>query len=58
MNSLKVSGGQVYTLSGQIKTGSFVGTKSDAGAMFDLLGFGRSPIINGTTDWTSATLQH
>ena len=28
------------------------------GAMFDLLGYGRSPITNGTTDWTTTTLQH
>ena len=26
--------------------------------MFDLLGYGRSPITNGTSDWTSTTLQH
>ena len=58
VNSLKVTSGQVYTLSGQLKTGSLVGTKSYAGAMFDLLGYGRSPITKGTTDWTTTTLQH
>ena len=58
VSSLKVTSGQVYTLSGQLKTGGLVGTKSYAGAMFDLLGFGRSPITNGTTDWTSTMLQH
>ena len=58
VNSLKVTSGQVYTLGGQLKTEGLVGTKSYAGAMFDLLGFGRSSITNGTTDWTSTTLQH
>jgi hypothetical protein len=58
VNSLKVTSGQVYTLSGQLKTESLVGTKSYAGAMFDLLGYGRSPITNGTSDWTTTTLQH
>src|ERR1700719_997520 len=58
INSLKVASGQVYTLSGQIKTEDVVGANSTDGAMFDLLGYGRSPITNGTTDWTSTTLQH
>jgi hypothetical protein len=58
INSLKVTGGLVYTLSGQLKTESLAGTKSYAGAMFDLFGYARSPITNGTTDWTSTTLQH
>src|ERR1700722_13864134 len=58
LSTLKVTSGQVYTLSGQLKTESLVGPKSYDGAMFDLLGFGRSPVTNGTTDWTSATLQH
>ena len=58
INSLKVTSGQVYTLSGQLKTVGLVGTKSYAGAMFDLLGYGRSAITNGTTDWTITTLQH
>ena len=58
MNSLKVAGGQVYTLSGQIKTEDFSGASLLDGAMFFLLGYDRSPILNGTTDWTSTTLQH
>src|ERR1700722_6777761 len=58
VNSMKVTSGQVYTLSGQIKTVDVVGGSSVDGAMFDLLGYGRSPITNGTTDWTSTTLQH
>ncbi len=58
VNSLKVTSGQVYTISGQLKTEGLVGTKSYAGAMFDLLGYGRSPIMNGTTDWTTTTMQH
>ncbi len=58
VNSLKVSGGEVYTLSGQIKTEDFVGTKSSAGAMFNLGEYGVSPIMNGTADWTTTTLQH
>jgi len=57
MNSLKVSGGQAYTLSGQIMTEEFAGTES-TGPMFDLFEVVRSPIISGTTNWTSATLQH
>ena len=58
VNSLKVASGQVYTLSGELKTESIAGTKSYSGAMFDLLGYARSPITGGTTDWTSTTLQH
>ena len=58
VNSLKVSGGQVYTLSGQIKTEGFIGVNSIAGAMFFLYDFARSPIFNNTTDWTSVTRQH
>ncbi len=58
VNSLTVSGGQAYTISGQIKTEDIVGTKSFAGAVFALSGYTRSPIINGTTDWTTATVQH
>ena len=58
VSSLKVASGQVYTLSGELKTEGLVGTKSYAGAMFDLLGYARSPIMNGTTDWTTTTMQH
>ncbi|MGA9739148.1 hypothetical protein, partial [Candidatus Binatus sp.] len=58
VNSLKVSGGEVYTLTGQIKTEDYIGENSGAGAMFFLYDFARSPIFNGTTDWTSVTLQH
>ncbi|MFZ0678374.1 choice-of-anchor D domain-containing protein [Candidatus Binatus sp.] len=58
VNSLKVTSGQVYTISGQLMTEGLVGTKSYAGAMFDLLGYGRSTIMNGTTDWTTTTMQH
>jgi Abnormal spindle-like microcephaly-assoc'd, ASPM-SPD-2-Hydin len=57
-NSFRASGGDVYTLSGQIKTESFIGLKSYAGAMFLLFDYARSPILNGTTEWTSVTLQH
>jgi hypothetical protein len=57
-NSLTVTSGQLYTLSGQFKTENFIGTKTDAGAMFDLFGYGRSPVLNGTTDWTSTSLPH
>src|ERR1700735_689814 len=45
INSLKVTSGQEYTLSGQLKTVSLVGAKSYDGAMFDLLGYGRSAIV-------------
>ena len=58
VNSLKVSGGEVYTLSGQVKTEDFVGTNSIAGAVFFLYDFARSPIFKGTTDWTNVTVQH
>ena len=57
-NSLKVVSGQIYTLSGQLKTENFTGSKSSNGAMFFLLGHGRSPILNGTNDWATTTLQH
>ena len=59
VNSLKVTSGQVYTLSGELKTEDLVAARTPVdGAMFDLLGYGRSPITNGTTDWTTTTLQH
>src|SRR5258707_1731454 len=58
VNALKVSGGAVYTLSGQVKTENFVGTNSIAGAVIYLYDFARSPIFKGTTDWTTATVQH
>ena len=58
MNSLKVISGQVYTLSGQLMTENFTGLKSYDGAIFDLFGYGRSPDLSGTTDWTTTTLQH
>ncbi len=58
LNSLSISGGKVYTLSGQIMTENFVGATSSAGAVFTLWGYRQSPTINSTTDWTSATLQH
>jgi hypothetical protein len=58
VNSLKVKSGQIYTLIGELKTENLVAASSVDGAMFDLLGYGRSPITNGTTDWTSTTLQH
>ncbi|MGA9723295.1 MAG: hypothetical protein WBQ86_12635, partial [Candidatus Binatus sp.] len=57
-NALKVSSGQMYTLSGQLKTENFVGAKPSDGAFFDLLGYGRSPDLSGTNDWTSAVLPH
>ena len=55
---MKVSGGAQYTISGQIKTEDFLGANKDLGAMFFLFDFNRSPVVNGTTDWTSATMQH
>ena len=58
VNSFKVPGGQMYTLSGQIKTQDFIGLESYAGAIFLLYIHNRSPIIQGTTDWTTATLPH
>jgi Abnormal spindle-like microcephaly-assoc'd, ASPM-SPD-2-Hydin len=58
INALKVAGGQAYTISGQIKTENFLGSSTDYGAIFFLFDFARSPILNGTTDWTSTTLQH
>jgi hypothetical protein len=57
-NLLKVTSGQAYTLSGEIKTDSFTGSATTAGAMFTLFGYGRSPLMDGTTDWTTTTLQH
>ena len=48
----------MYTLSGQIKTQDFIGLESYAGAIFLLYIHNRSPIIQGTTDWTTATLPH
>lgn len=57
-NSLAVISGQEYTLSGQFMTENFTGLKSYDGADFDLFGYGRSPIMSGTTDWTTTTLQH
>jgi hypothetical protein len=58
LNSVKVTGGRVYTLSGQIKTEDFMGAKSSAGATFTIYGYAEAPIINGTTDWATATLEH
>ena len=58
MNSLKVGGGEAYTFSGQIKTEDFVGENSGAGAMAMLYDFTRSPIFNGTVDWTNFSLTH
>ncbi len=58
VNSFKPGGGAIYTLSGQIMTEDFLSPTADAGATFDLDGYGRSPTVNGTTDWTTATLQH
>ena len=57
-NSLKVVSGQVYTLSGEMMSEDFVGPESYAGGMFDLFGYGRSPVLTGTNGWTSTTLQH
>jgi hypothetical protein len=57
-NALGVVSGQVYTLSGEVMTEDFVGTQSYAGAMFDLFGYDRSTVLNGTTAWTATTLQH
>jgi len=57
-NSLAVISGQEYTLSGELMTEDLVGSKSVDGADFDLFGYGRSPIMTGTTDWTTTTVQH
>jgi Abnormal spindle-like microcephaly-assoc'd, ASPM-SPD-2-Hydin len=58
VNSLKVSGGQIYTFSGQMKTEDFSGVGSGAGAIAMLYDFTRSPIFNGTVDWTNFNVQH
>jgi hypothetical protein len=58
LNSFSPTGGQAYTLSGEIQTEDYVGTKSSAAAMFDIFEVGRSPLVSGTTAWTSATLPH
>ncbi len=58
VNLLEISSGDIYTLSGQIKTENFTGSNKDAGAVFTLFGYGRSPTAIGTTDWTTTTLQH
>jgi hypothetical protein len=58
VNALKVSGGQVYTLSGQMKTESFGGSNPYAGAIVMLYDFARSPIFKGTFDWTDFSVQH
>ncbi|MGB0062526.1 choice-of-anchor D domain-containing protein [Candidatus Binatus sp.] len=58
INALKVAGGQVYTISGQIKTEDFNGASALDGAIFFLYDYNYSPVDNGTTDWTIATRQH
>ena len=58
VNSLKVSGGAVYTFSGQVKTEAFAGSNQYAGAIAMLYDFTRSPIFKGTVDWTNFALQH
>lgn len=56
LNSVVAPSG-VYTLSGQMKTENFVSsTTAGDGAMFTLFDFARSPITNGTTDWTTTTI--
>ena len=57
-NSFIAGGGKVYTLGGQMKTENFLGSSTLDGAIFDLLGSGRSDTLTGTTDWTTTTLQH
>ena len=56
MNSSSVRAGQIYTLSGQDQDGRFHRRESLRGRDFHSIGYGRSPIINGTTDWTSIDL--
>jgi hypothetical protein len=58
VNSYTVGGGEIYTFSGQLKTENLVGVNSSAGAVFALTGHARSPILNGTNDWTMVTLPH
>jgi hypothetical protein len=58
VNSYSVGGGEIYTLSGQLKTENLVGVNSSAGAVFALTGHARSPILNGTNDWTTVTRPH
>ncbi len=58
VNSLIVSGGEIYTLSGQLKTENIAGANSTPGVMFDLFDYCDSPVTKGTTDWTTTTLQH
>src|ERR1700731_538581 len=57
VNSFQAVGGQIYTLSGQVKTEALTDGNLKNGAVFELLGVGRSQSFNGTTDWTTATLQ-
>ena len=56
LNSVVAPSG-VYTLSGQLKTENFLNSITPGdGAMFTLSDFARSPITNGTTDWTTTTI--
>jgi hypothetical protein len=57
-NLFNVPGGQIYTLSGQIKTEDLTNGTAGDGAVFALLGSGRTVPTNGTTDWTTTTMQH
>jgi hypothetical protein len=57
VNSFQAAGGQLYTLSGQIKTDDLTNGNVKDGAVFEMLGAGRTQSYNGTADWTTATLQ-
>lgn len=58
-NSVPVTSGNSYTLSGQINTSSLTSsTVPYAGVRLDLSGAGSTAILKGTNDWTTATFQH
>jgi len=56
VNSFQATGGQIYTLTGQVKTEDLTNGNTKDGAVAELLGVGRSQSFNGTADWTTATL--
>ena len=59
VNSLKVTSGQVYTLSGRAQDRRYCRRQVLLAARCSICSVTRrSPITDGTTDWTSTTLQH
>ena len=55
-SSLQIPTGQIYTLSGEVKTDSLTNGIVKDGAVLELLGVGRSQSFNGASDWITATL--